>query len=92
VNHTDLRDMFREVSKSASTSSIAVTPPSSTFPAIKTPENTDDPDDPNSADEGISKWNNPRISCSAQVRSSEITITCKNYEQYRYNLIIQNIQ
>jgi len=30
-----------------------VTPTSSTFPAIKTPENTvDDPDDPNSEDAG----------------------------------------
>jgi hypothetical protein len=45
--------MFKEASKSASTSPIVVAPTSSTFPAIKTPENTeDDPDDPNSEDEG----------------------------------------
>jgi hypothetical protein len=53
VNQADLKDMFKEVSKCASTSPTMVAPTSSTFPAIKTPENTeDDPDDPNSEDEG----------------------------------------
>jgi hypothetical protein len=53
VNQADLRDMFKEASKCARTSPIVVAPISSTFPAIKTPENTeDDPVDPNSEDEG----------------------------------------
>jgi hypothetical protein len=52
VIQADLRGTFKEASKSASTSPIVVAP-TSTFPAIKTPENTeDDPDDPNSEDEG----------------------------------------
>jgi hypothetical protein len=41
--------MFKEASKNTSTSPTVVTP-TSTFPAIKTPETTED--DPNSADEG----------------------------------------
>jgi hypothetical protein len=45
--------MFKEASRNASTSPTVVTPTSSTLPAIMTPEYTlDDPDDPNSADEG----------------------------------------
>jgi hypothetical protein len=46
--------MLKEASKSAGTSPIVVAPISSTFPAIKTPENTaDDPDEPNSEDGDI---------------------------------------
>jgi len=53
VNQADFRDMFKEASKCTCTSPIVVAPTSSTFPAIKTPENTeDDPDDPNTEDEG----------------------------------------
>jgi len=45
--------MFKEASKGASTSPILVTPTSSSFPPIKTPENKEnDPDEPNSEDEG----------------------------------------
>jgi hypothetical protein len=45
--------MLKEASKGASTSPILVTPTSSSFPAIKTPENKEnDPDEPNSEDEG----------------------------------------
>ena len=51
MNQADLRDMLKEASKSAGTSPIVVAPTSSTFPVIKTPENTEnDPDDPNSVD------------------------------------------
>jgi hypothetical protein len=54
---SDLRDMVKVASKSICTSTVAVSPDPlsptlSTFPAIKTPENTEeDPDNPEPADE-----------------------------------------
>ena len=40
----------------------------------------------------ISRWNTALISCAAQAWEQEQKITCSNLCQYRYCLIIQNVQ
>jgi len=39
----------------------------------------------------ISKWNTPLISFQPQYRNHNKRTTCKNLDEYRYYLIIQNI-
>ena len=71
VKQADLRDMFGTASDNVCTTTVAVTadrlfPTQSTSSAMKTPADTE-PDDPESVDEEISKWNTAVISCAAKL-------------------------
>jgi hypothetical protein len=70
-----------------------LSPIPSTYSAIKTPENTEEESDgPEPAYDEGTQMEYSLISCTAQVyRNSNKKITCKNFIQYRYCLIIQNI-
>ena len=85
-----MRDMSDKAFKSVCMWTVVISPdflspsPSTTSATL---ENTDDPDDSELADEGDILW------LLAQPKyMSSTKISCKNLGQYRYHLIIQNIQ
>jgi hypothetical protein len=94
MKQADLRDMFKEASKSVCTSTIVVSPDRlsptpSTAAVIKIPGHTeDDPDDPEPADEGDIQM---EYSFDSTSIGAVTKITCKNLGQYRCHLIIRNI-
>ena len=92
MEQADLRDIFKKASKSACTPTIVafpdhLSPTPSTSLAMDIPENIQETlINLNHQMKAISIQNISLINCTAQVR------TCKNLVQYRYHLIIQNIQ
>jgi hypothetical protein len=95
MKQADLRDMFKKGSKSVCTSTVVVSPD----PLSPTPSSCEDSRKHRRGPRWpwASRWrytNGILLSLVVQpkYRSSDKKITCKNFDQYRYCLIIWNIQ
>jgi hypothetical protein len=89
IKQSYLRHMFKKASTSDCTSTIVVShyplSPTPSSSAVKTPENTEDPDGTlNQQIKVISKRNIPLISCTAKVRSVQVPSNNTEYSNIQH--------